>query len=159
MKTDRFCQFCQYYISIEYRVLNESTVKDAFPIPNIEDLVNNLNLMIIELLSIWPKVLVLVLVKVLKRTSLSIQENKPKTAFMTDWGLYECNVISFVLSNAPETFQRLMTMKLGSEIGKSCFVHLDDILIYSSTREQHYKDVYVFVCRQSNEDSSGRSAE
>ena len=52
MKTDRFCQFCQYYISIEYRVLNESTVKDAFPIPNIEDLVNNLNLMIIELLSI-----------------------------------------------------------------------------------------------------------
>ena len=141
MKTDRFCQFCQYYISIEYRVLNESTVKDAFPIPNIEDLVNNLNLMIIELLSIWPKVLVLVLVK---------EENKPKTAFMTDWGLYECNVIPFVLSNAPETFQRLMTMKLGSEIGKSCFVHLDDILIYSGTREQHYKDVYVIFFPFSN---------
>ena len=42
------------------------------------------------------------------------EEDKPKTAFATDWGLYECNVMSFGLTNAPATFQWLMTMILGS---------------------------------------------
>ena len=73
------------------------------------------------------------------------EEDRPKTAFATDWGLFECNVMSFGLTNAPATFQRMMTMILGNEIGKSCLVYLDDILIYSSNREQHFKDVYV-IC-------------
>ena len=75
------------------------------------------------------------------------EEDRPKTAFATDWGLNECNVMSFGLTNAPATFQRMMTMILGSEIGKTCLVYLDDILIYSSSREQHYKDVYVICFR------------
>ena len=75
------------------------------------------------------------------------EEDRPKTAFATDWGLNECNVMSFGLTNAPATFQRMMTMILGSEIGKTCFVFLDDILIYSSSREQHYQDVYVICFR------------
>ena len=75
------------------------------------------------------------------------EKDRPKTAFATDWVLYECNVMSFGLTNAPDTFQRMMTMILGSEIGKTCLVYLDDILIYSSSREQHYKDVYVICFR------------
>ena len=123
-------------VCIDYRVLNDATIKDAFPIPNIEDLVYQLNLMLIattfDLAESYNQVLVR-------------EEDRPKTAFATDWGLYECNVMSFGLTNAPATFQRMMTMILGSEIGKTCLVYLDDILIYSSSREQHYKDVYV-IC-------------
>ena len=127
---------------IDYRVLNEATVKDAFPIPNIEDLVYQLNLMIIATTFDLAESYNQVLVK---------EEDKAKTVYATDWeysrGLYECNVMSFGLTNAPETFQRLMTMILGSEIGETCLVYLDDILIYSGTREQHYKDVYVIYFR------------
>ena len=75
------------------------------------------------------------------------EEDRSKTAFATDWSLYECNVMSFGLTNAPATFQRMMTMNLGSEIGKTCLVYLGGILIYSSTREQHFEDVYVICFR------------
>ena len=115
-------------VCIDYRVLNDAAVKDAFPIPNIEDLVYQLNLMLIattfDLAESYNQVLVR-------------EEDRPKTAFATEWGLYECNVMSFGLTNAPATFKRMMTLILGSEIGKTCLVYLDDILIYSSTREQH----------------------
>ena len=125
-------------VCIDYRVLNDATIKDAFPIPNIEDLVYQLNLMLIattfDLAESYNQVLVR-------------EEDRPKTAFATDWGLYECNVMSFGLTNAPATFQRMMTMILGSEIGKTCLDYLDDVLNYSSTREQHYKDVYVICFR------------
>ena len=96
-------------VCIDYRVLNDATIKDAFPILNIEDLVYQLNLMLIattfDLAECYNQVLVR-------------EEDRPKTAFATDWGLYECNVMSFSLTNALATFQRMMTMILGSELVK-----------------------------------------
>ena len=90
-------------VCIDYRVLNDATIKDAFPIPNIEDLVYQLNLMLIattfDLAESYNQVLVR-------------EEDRPKTAFATDRGLYECNVMSFGLTNVPATFQRMMTMIL-----------------------------------------------
>ena len=75
------------------------------------------------------------------------EEDRLKTAFATEWGLFECNVMSFGLTNSPATFQRMITMIIGNEIGKSCLVYLDDILIYSSNREQHFRDVNVICFR------------
>ena len=125
-------------VCIDYRVLNKATIKDAFPIPNKEDLVYQLNLMLIattfDLVESYNQVLVK-------------EEDRPKTAFVPDWGLFECNVMSFGLTNTPATFQRMMTMILGNEIGKSCLVYLDNILIYSSDREQHFRDAYVICFR------------
>ena len=91
----------EHRVCIDYRVLNEATIKDAFSIPNIKDLVYELNLILIattfDLSESYNQVLV-------------EEENRPKKAFATEWGLFECNAESFCLTNSHATFQRMMTI-------------------------------------------------
>ena len=64
-----------------------------------------------------------------------------KTAFITDSGLYEFNVMPFGLCNAPATFQRFMDATLAGLKWKTLVVYMDDIIIFSSTFEEHINDV------------------
>ena len=68
-----------------------------------------------------------------------MEENaKEKTAFTTDSGLYEFNIMPFGLCNTPATFQRFMDSTMA--------VYMDDIIVFSSTFEEHLADVEeVFV--------------
>ena len=61
----------------------------------------------------------------------------PKTAFVTCYGLYEYTVLPLGLCNAPSTFQRLMNNVLGDYVDKFALVYLDDILVYSRTKDEH----------------------
>ncbi|KAI9552203.1 hypothetical protein GHT06_022542 [Daphnia sinensis] len=69
------------------------------------------------------------------------ESSKEKTAFIVENNLYEWNRLAFGLTNAPGTFQRLMNFVLQEEIGKTCLVYLDDIIIFSKTTEDHIKNL------------------
>jgi len=119
-----------YRFCVDYRKLNECTVKDAYPLPRIED---NLDAMqgarwfsSLDLQSGYWQV--------------EMEEvDKEKTAFTTKFGLWEFNVMPFGLCNAPATFQRLMEQVLMNLQWKILVLYLDDVVVYASTVEEHLK--------------------
>uniref|UniRef100_A0A1I8M2Z3 Reverse transcriptase domain-containing protein n=1 Tax=Musca domestica TaxID=7370 RepID=A0A1I8M2Z3_MUSDO len=65
------------------------------------------------------------------------EEDRKKTAFSTPTGHYEFIRMPFGLKNAPSTFQRLMNEVLKDHINKTCVVYMDDILVFSTSLEEH----------------------
>ena len=75
------------------------------------------------------------------------ENDKEKTAFITDSGLWHFNVLSFGLTNAPATFQRYMDAVLAGLKWNTLLVYIDDVLIFSPTFESHLKDVETVLDR------------
>lgn len=115
-------------LCIDYRKLNNKTVKQAEPIPRIQDTLNQLAG------SRWFTVLDQG--KAYHQGKMS-ESSKPVTAFVTPWGLYEWNRIPFGLTGAPGTFQKYMNEILHDYRDRFCIPYLDDIIIYSPTFERH----------------------
>ena len=115
-------------LCIDYRSLNEVTIKNKYPLPKIEDLFDQLNgakvFSKIDLRSGYYQ--------------LKIRpQDIPKTAFVTRYGLYECTVMSFGLTNAPAYFMYLMNKVFMEYLDKFVIVFIDDILVFSKTEEEH----------------------
>ena len=72
-------------------------------------------------------------------------EDNPKTAFTTRYGLYEYNVMSFGLTNAPTYFMTLMNKIFMSFLDKFVVVFIDDILIYSKSEEEHEQHLKIIL--------------
>jgi hypothetical protein len=113
---------------MDYRKLNSITKKDSFPLPRIDD--------VLDLLHGQKYFSTLDLASGYWQIEMD-DSSKEKTAFIVDNNLYEWNRLSFGLTNAPGTFQRLMNYVLRSVIGKICLVYLDDIIVFSKTKEEH----------------------
>jgi hypothetical protein len=107
---------------IDYKALNEVTVKNKYPLPRIEDLFDQLRgasvFSKIDLRSGYHQ--------------LRIQPSDiPKTTLITMYGLYEFMVMSFGLTNAPAYFMYLMNSVFMDYLDKFIVVSIDDILVYS----------------------------
>jgi hypothetical protein len=113
---------------VDYRSLNEVTIKNKHPLPRIENLFNQL-----KGACVFSNIDLQFGYHQLKIQASDI----PKTTFITRYGLYEYTVMSFGLTNAPAYFMYLMNKVFMKYLDKFMVVFIDDILIFSKNEEEH----------------------
>lgn len=119
-----------------YRGLNKMTVKNKYPLPRIDDLLDQLHGAFVFSLLDPQSGYYQIRIK---------DEDVPKTAFKTPMGLYQFRVLAIGLTNAPDTFQNLMNDVFRQHLGKFVLVHLDDILIFSKSAAKHAEHLRVVL--------------
>jgi len=132
-KKDHTLRMC-----IDYRRLNDVTVKDSYPLPRIADCLDALSagkyFSAFDLRSGYYQVAM-------------DDVDKDKTSFVTRSGLYRFKVMPFGLTNAPATFQRLMDLTMAGLNYSICLVYLDDIILMSKTIEEHLERLRLILDR------------
>jgi Reverse transcriptase (RNA-dependent DNA polymerase) len=122
-KADGSMRFC-----FDYRRLNALTVRDSYPLPRMEECIDSLGdakiFSTLDCNSGYWQIPV-------------HPDDRAKTTFTSQEGLYRFLRMPFGLRNAPETFQRFVDTTLAGFTWKICFVYQDDIIIFSKTKEEH----------------------
>ena len=120
-------------LCVDYRALNRLTVKNSYPLPRIDDILDQLSTAKyytkIDLRSGYHQIRL-------------DEESIPLTAFRTRYGHFEFQVLPFGLTNAPATFMSLMNEVFSEYLDKFVIVYLDDILVYSETWEEHLRVIF-----------------
>ncbi|WVZ63683.1 hypothetical protein U9M48_013296 [Paspalum notatum var. saurae] len=120
-------------LCVDYRPLNAVTVKNKYPLPHIDILFDQLEgarVLKIDLRSGYYQIKIR-------------EEDIPKTAFSTRYGIYEYLLMSFGLTNAPVFFMYMMNSVFMNELDKFVVVFLDDILIYSKDEKEHEEHLRI----------------
>jgi hypothetical protein len=111
----------KYRFSIDYRALNAVTKPDAYPIPNIVDILDSLGnskiFTVLDMASGYHQIEIM-------------PEDKDKTALSCHKGHFQCIKMPFGLNNAPATYQRCMDVILMGLKGIDCLAYLDDVICY-----------------------------
>lgn len=120
----------KWRMCIDYRKLNNITIKDSYALPYIDELITSVKgakiFSALDLFSGYHQIPM-------------NEKDVEKTAFTTKYGNYNFLVMPFGLANAPASFQREMNRILLPLIGECLFVYIDDIVVYSKNLEDHIK--------------------
>ena len=123
---------------MDYRALNKQTVKERFPLPRIDQLMDRLGKARIfsklDLASGYHQIAV-------------AEDSIHKTTFRTNLGHWEFIVMPFGLTNAPASFQRLMNRVFKDEMNTFILVYLDDILVFCNTIEERWEHLRMALRR------------
>jgi len=115
-------------LCVDYRALNKVTIKNRYPLPRIDDLIDRLAgskyFTKIDLYSGYHQIRIK-------------EDDIPKTAFRTRYGHFEYVVLPFGLTNAPAMFMTLMNNVFNEYLDRFVVIYLDDILVYSKTKKEH----------------------
>ncbi|XP_071920658.1 uncharacterized protein [Coffea arabica] len=121
---------------IDYRGLNNVTIKNKYPLPHIDELFDQLQgAVVFSKLDLRQGYYQLLIRK----------EDIPKTAFNSRYGHYEFAVMPFGLTNAPAAFMDLMHRVFKPYLDRFVVVFIDDILVYSKTCEEHEEHLSVVL--------------
>lgn len=109
---------------IDFRKVNECTKKDAYPLPRTQDCLDSLAGAVwfstMDITSAYNQIKVK-------------EEDIPKTAFVSKYGLFEYTTMPFGLCTAPATFQRVMELALSGLQWNTCLIYLDDVIVFASS--------------------------
>jgi hypothetical protein len=126
------------WLCVDYRALNEVTIKNKYPLPRIDDLLDQLCCT-----CVFSKIDLRLGYHQLKIRECDI----PKTVFVSRYGLYEYMVMSFGLTNAPAYFMYLMHKVFMEYLDKFFVVFIDDILVYSRSEEENEEHLHLALQR------------
>lgn len=128
---------------VNYSALNAKTVKDGYPLPHIEEVLNALAgakyfSTLDAATGFWQIAMA--------------EDSIEKTGFVTKFGTYIFKVMPFGLTGAPACYQRAMSTMLNDFIGKFVYIFIDDILVFSKDEESHINHLQkIFeVCESNN---------
>ncbi|GBG84683.1 hypothetical protein CBR_g39058 [Chara braunii] len=125
-------------LCIDYRKLNVQTIRNAGPLPHIDDLLKRLG---------GAKFFSKLDLKLGYHQLEIRKEDRYKTAFKTRYGHFEWLVMPFGLTNAPATFQAAMIMEFRHMLDRFVLIYLDDILVYSRSLEEHVEHLRTVLER------------
>lgn len=118
----------RWRVVIDYRKINDLTAGDAYPLPNIDGILQQLGntsyFSVIDMAEGFNQVAM-------------TPGDEQKTAFSSPYGHYHYRVMPFGLKGAPARFQRLMDTVLIGLQGIKCFIYLDDLVVYGQTLKEH----------------------
>lgn len=125
-------------LCVDYRGLNKVTVKNRYPLPLISEILDRLSgakfYSKLDIRDAYHRIRI-------------AREDRWKTSFRTRYGQFEYLVMPFGLTNAPATFQSYINEALRGLLDQFCIAYMDDILIYSNTREEHTRHVRAVLAR------------